>query len=133
MTALVYLNDVPKGGETSFPVADDPDYTHEEYLKRKKGDLYNLSQFCYNGSLVVSPKKGKLVMWYNHMITDEGMLGILDQHSLHGGCDVSEGEKWIANNWIPGPESPDLINKNIFKPRAYETDSKPSDAAKEDL
>ncbi|KII74334.1 Transmembrane prolyl 4-hydroxylase [Thelohanellus kitauei] len=134
MTALVYLNDVPKGGETSFPVADDPNYTHEEFLKRTKGDMYNLSQYCYNGSLVVSPKRGRLVMWYNHHVNEDGLLGILDPYSLHGGCDVIEGEKWIANNWIPAPETPNLLSQNVYKPNKSDMlDSHPFKAIKEDL
>ncbi|KAF0993090.1 hypothetical protein HZS_5605 [Henneguya salminicola] len=116
LTALVYLNNVTKGGHTAFPVADDQLYTHEEFLKRKKGDLYNLSQYCHNGSLVVSPKKGTMILWYNHQLSEDGMLGNLDPYSLHGGCDVIEGEKWIANNWIPAPETPNLIFQNVYKP-----------------
>ncbi|KAF1741255.1 hypothetical protein MXB_2912 [Myxobolus squamalis] len=78
--------------------------------------MYNLSQFCRNGSLVVSPRKGTMVLWYNHLLNEEGYLGVLDPYSLHGGCDVLEGEKWIANNWIPAPETPNQIFKNIYKP-----------------
>lgn len=43
-------------------------------------------------------------MWYNHMISNvTGLLGTHDVRSLHGGCDVVEGSKWIANNWINAP------------------------------
>jgi len=43
-------------------------------------------------------------MWYNHMISNvTGLLGPQDERSLHGGCDVLEGYKWIANNWINAP------------------------------
>lgn len=27
-------------------------------------------------------------------------MGDVHDASLHGGCDVRKGEKWIANNWI---------------------------------
>ena len=27
-------------------------------------------------------------------------MGDLNHYSLHGGCEVLEGTKWIANNWI---------------------------------
>lgn len=29
-----------------------------------------------------------------------GWVGDLDEYSLHGGCLVTKGTKWIANNWI---------------------------------
>lgn len=85
-------------------------------MKRKDGDLYNLSKFCHKSTVTVKPKKGRMVMWYNHLINEEGLLGILDPYSLHGGCDVIEGEKWIANNWIPAPETPNLLSQNVYKP-----------------
>ena len=43
-------------------------------------------------------------MWYNHVVDNvTGLLGAQDERSLHGGCDVLEGHKWIANNWINAP------------------------------
>ena len=32
-------------------------------------------------------------------------MGDLDEYTLHGGCPVTEGEKWIANFWIRTSES----------------------------
>lgn len=29
-----------------------------------------------------------------------GWVGDVDDYSLHGGCLVTRGTKWIANNWI---------------------------------
>lgn len=29
-----------------------------------------------------------------------GWVGEVDDYSLHGGCLVTRGTKWIANNWI---------------------------------
>ncbi len=26
--------------------------------------------------------------------------GTIDPHSLHGGCPVKKGEKWVATKWI---------------------------------
>ena len=47
------------------------------------------------------PKKGAALFWYNHVIDDDtGWLGKLDELSSHGGCDVIQGVKWAANNWI---------------------------------
>ena len=71
---------------------------------RSKEDIYNLSEFCHKANLVVRPKKGTAIMWYNNFIDpDSGLLGELDRYSIHGGCDVIKGEKWIANNWLTAP------------------------------
>lgn len=67
-------------------------------------DLYNLSHNCYTSNLVIKPRALTAVMWYNHLVDEEsGWLGELDERSLHGGCDVRKGEKWIANIWITAP------------------------------
>eukprot|EP00795_Rhopilema_esculentum_P001259 gene1259-15640_t len=104
ITILYYLNDVEEGGETAFPVADDDAYKHTEFVQRREGDYYNLSEFCYNSTTVVAPKKGKAVLWYNHNLDEHGWLGERDDFSLHGGCNIRKGHKWVANNWIPAPE-----------------------------
>ena len=44
----------------------------QEFRKRKKDDLYNLSKFCHNSSLVVKPKKGRAILWYHHDMDKEG-------------------------------------------------------------
>lgn len=101
MTVLYYLNDVTRGGETAFPVADEEDFNRTDYHEK---DRSNLSSHCYDSNVLVRPRKGTAVMWYNHMISNvTGLLGPQDVRSLHGGCDVLEGYKWIANNWINAP------------------------------
>ena len=50
-------------------------------------------------------------MWYNHKIHPKnGWLGERIDQSLHGGCDVKKGEKWIANIWLTAPYA-DSVNK----------------------
>lgn len=101
LTILYYLNDVPQGGETAFPVADESNFNKTMF---DESDLSNLSSHCHDANLVIRPRRGKAIMWYNHMISNEtGLLGKQDEYSLHGGCDVLEGQKWIANNWIYAP------------------------------
>ncbi|XP_058967699.2 transmembrane prolyl 4-hydroxylase-like, partial [Pocillopora verrucosa] len=105
ITILYYLNDVEGGGETAFPVAEN-ETLNFEYLKDSRStlDYFNLSHNCHVGNLVIKPRKGTAVMWYNHFMDKEsGWLGEMDQYSLHGGCDITKGEKWIANNWISAP------------------------------
>ena len=45
--------------------------------------------------LSTSPKKGDAVFWNNVDNTGEG-----DIMTLHGGCPVLAGDKWIANKYI---------------------------------
>ena len=61
----------------------------------------NLFRNCDSANLVVSPQKGKAVVWYNHFIDEQtGWLGEMDKFTWHGGCPVIKGQKWIANFWI---------------------------------
>jgi hypoxia-inducible factor prolyl 4-hydroxylase len=97
ITILFFLNNVSLGGETAFPVAD----AKRVHLNQTS----NLSLHCHNANIVVKPKKGTAIMWYNHHLDHKtGLLGNLDVYSLHGGCDVLEGTKWIANRWINLPK-----------------------------
>lgn len=65
-------------------------------------DKFNLSHNCRRSNLVIEPKKGTALLWYNHFLNEtDGWLGGLDPYTLHGGCDVIKGEKWLANMWIP--------------------------------
>ncbi|XP_046842653.1 transmembrane prolyl 4-hydroxylase-like isoform X2 [Xenia sp. Carnegie-2017] len=106
ITVLYYLNDNYKGGETAFPVADNITLDLESIQNREERDIFNLNEFCHAANFIVKAKKrGTAIMWYNHDIDywNGGWLGDLDGHSLHGGCMVTEGEKWIANSWLPAP------------------------------
>lgn len=114
LTIIYYLNDVDEGGETAFPVADKRGFTEERFRKRILGDLYNLSEFCHNASLVVKPKKRRAVLFYNQFLDRNGWMGKMDRHSLHGGCNIIKGEKWMANNWITAPPSKDADKDSIY-------------------
>ncbi|XP_031556001.1 transmembrane prolyl 4-hydroxylase-like [Actinia tenebrosa] len=112
ITILYYLNDVEQGGETAFVVADNTTLNTTNLLKTTSTsleDYLNLSLNCHKANLVVAPRKGHAIMWYNHFIDeDTGLLGEVDEYSMHEGCDVIKGEKWIANNWIIGLPSGSL-------------------------
>ena len=108
LTFLIYLNDVDEGGETAFPIADGKLMSDSDILKALKGnsstDRFNLSHGCRRSNLRVTPKKGTAVMWYNHHVNEtDGWLGAIDLYSIHGGCDVIRGEKWISNLWVNAP------------------------------
>eukprot|EP00118_Oscarella_pearsei_P026364 m.309813 g.309813 ORF g.309813 m.309813 type:complete len:400 (+) comp48022_c0_seq1:103-1302(+) len=97
MTLLYYLNDVTRGGATAFPFSDTEAAAIENHPDFNK--FCNLSSQCDRG-VVVRPKMGSAVLWYSHQLRDGGQIGEVDLRTYHGGCDVLEGEKWIANNWI---------------------------------
>lgn len=98
MTILFYLNDVKGGGETAFPMANNETYDMQKVFTDGTAHLY---KNCGEANLRVPPKKGKVIFWYNHFIDEEtGWMGDLDLFTLHGGCPVTEGEKWIGNFWI---------------------------------
>jgi len=67
-----------------------------------------LNEHCYESNLVIKAKKGSAVAWYNHHVdVNTGWLGEIDEWSLHGGCEVRKGEKWIANMWLTAPYAAD--------------------------
>ncbi|XP_028575456.2 transmembrane prolyl 4-hydroxylase [Podarcis muralis] len=99
VTVLFYLNNVTGGGETTFPIADNRTY-EELSLIQNDIDLRDTRKHCDKGNLRVKPLQGTAVFWYNYLSDGEGWVGDLDEYSLHGGCLVTEGTKWIANNWI---------------------------------
>lgn len=41
------------------------------------------------------PKKGDALLFYNIHPN-----GTFDKHSLHGGCPVRQGTKWVATKWV---------------------------------
>lgn len=99
MTVLFYLNNVTGGGETVFPVADNRTYD-EMSLIQDDVDLRDTRRHCDKGNLRVRPQQGTAVFWYNYLPDGQGWVGDVDDYSLHGGCLVTRGTKWIANNWI---------------------------------
>lgn len=116
ITLLYYLNDVEDGGETAFPVADNETFNQQLYVKTMEDDKFNLMEFCYDGKLIVKPKRGKAIMWYNHFVDEAtGWLGERDDYTLHGGCGVRKGIKWIANNWITAPDASLAHIKSSFE------------------
>ncbi|KAL5016797.1 hypothetical protein ScPMuIL_006386 [Solemya velum] len=113
MTALAYLNDVEEGGETAFPVADN-ETVNVGVIKDKQ--LLNLNKYCDRANLKIKPELGKLVIWYNHFLDpDTDWLGEMDRHSIHGGCSVTSGEKWIANFWITASHDKEKDLEQMFK------------------
>lgn len=60
-------------------------------------------------------------MWYNHFLDSEDeLLGERDPYSLHGGCDVIRGTKWIANHWIPAPYKENRHLPSIYRRKSHQ-------------
>ncbi|XP_031477677.1 prolyl 4-hydroxylase 1 [Nymphaea colorata] len=79
-TMLMYLSDNVQGGETYFPMAGDGECSCGG--KMVKG-------------LCVKPSRGDAVLFWS-MDLD----GTSDPKSVHGGCEVLDGEKWSATKWM---------------------------------
>ncbi|XP_041477343.1 uncharacterized protein LOC121425381 [Lytechinus variegatus] len=119
MTILYYLQDTEIGGETAFPLAEFENIS-KEYKKSLGYNYSDLSRNCHK-NLYVTPEYGKAIMWYNHHIDEEtGWMSSLNKNALHGGCDVTKGTKWIANNWITVDDDYERqmeFHAQIFQPR----------------
>ncbi|XP_057291010.1 transmembrane prolyl 4-hydroxylase-like [Hydractinia symbiolongicarpus] len=116
MTIMIYLREPEDGGETAFPAADNITYSDASFRRRGNPgvDLFNLSEHCYDSNLVVKARKGTAVAWYNHLVDYKGWLGALDEWSLHGGCEVRKGEKWIMNLWLTAPYKDDVDTPSMY-------------------
>ena len=79
---LLYCSEGVEGGETIFPLND-------EHLERRVD-----YKSCDVG-LKVSPRKGDALLFHNIAVN-----GTFDKASLHGGCPVTKGTKWVATKWV---------------------------------
>ncbi|XP_078434049.1 prolyl 4-hydroxylase 1 [Wolffia australiana] len=79
-TMLMYLSDTLEGGETYFPMAGERECSCGG--KKVKG-------------VCVKPIRGDAVLFWGM-----GLDGSTDPNSLHGGCEVLQGEKWSATKWM---------------------------------
>eukprot|EP00899_Mesostigma_viride_P009018 jgi/Mesvir1/18117/Mv09414-RA.1 len=75
-TIIIYLNDVPAGGETAFPKALDMTDSREAELK-------------------VKPVMGSAIIFFSRLPN-----GKEDMRSLHAGLPVLQGVKYIATKWL---------------------------------
>lgn len=86
-TVLTYLSGAEEGGETVLPLEG------KEGLSRLKAKSFSYKD-CTIG-LAYKPKAGDALLFYSIFPN-----GTFDRRSLHGGCPVISGEKWVATKWI---------------------------------
>jgi hypothetical protein len=97
---MFFLNNVTRGGRTVFPLADNKTYSAEDW-EQESPIKCNLADNCDASNLKIEPLQGTALLWYNHKVDNvTGWLGELDPMTYHGGCDVTNSEKWIANTWL---------------------------------
>mmetsp|Transcript_44649 Transcript_44649/g.112521 ORF Transcript_44649/g.112521 Transcript_44649/m.112521 type:complete len:375 (-) Transcript_44649:1844-2968(-) len=84
LTLLLYLNDVEEGGQTNFPMVNNTDFNYD----------YSSCEF----GVSVFPKKGRAALFYS-LYPEDNLVAQLDPNSLHGGCPIIKGEKWLSNVW----------------------------------
>ncbi|TDH70673.1 hypothetical protein CCR75_002910 [Bremia lactucae] len=109
-TVVLYLSNVPLGGQTVFPLAEMPSdlpmkYRHPfEFTRTNEAigtELFESNSWELNmvrecsTKLASYPLKGSAVLFYSQKPNGE-----VDPMSLHGGCPVLEGTKWGANLWV---------------------------------
>lgn len=87
-TVLIYLTDTESGGETAFP-----DGQWIDANAQAKGVDFSS---CTKGGPAVKPKKGDALLFWGLTID----LKHLDPYSLHTGCPVVQGVKYVAVKWI---------------------------------
>lgn len=86
----------------SLPEEEWPESTEYQVGDRLATWMFYLSDVTAGGrtafptaGVAVSPEKGAAVMWFNIKKN-----GYFNTKTLHGGCPVLLGEKWVANRWI---------------------------------
>eukprot|EP00928_Gymnodinium_smaydae_P049128 TRINITY_DN32939_c0_g1_i1.p1 TRINITY_DN32939_c0_g1~~TRINITY_DN32939_c0_g1_i1.p1 ORF type:complete len:367 (-),score=47.02 TRINITY_DN32939_c0_g1_i1:120-1154(-) len=106
-TVLVFLSDDFSGGLLSFPYANH-NITDEDWIEMKTQCLP--VERC-GSSFSVAPIRGDAVIWFNaepyarrrkkQCSHSRGAEWKLVRESMHAGCPVRKGTKWIANLWLP--------------------------------
>jgi hypothetical protein len=127
-TMVLFLNEPQAGGQIAFPAADkvgSENYNVSDWASVKQ--QCQVTNPCTTmGGVVVPPKKGDAVFWYNLQTNhwrDDGEGHFLHEgkdsflwNSLHCAAEVQAGEKWIANMWFRAPNSQPSTSSTIAAP-----------------
>jgi hypoxia-inducible factor prolyl 4-hydroxylase len=138
-TGLCYLSDEFEGGETIFPLyenneSDQPtkarilamqNSNSEQTMFNWEGLLPSLCDGSSGEGISIPPERGSCVLFYNHFIDDDGTVGQLDRLSLHAGCTVRGGKKWITNVWAEAIPS-EVVRNEERKKAALDANGNPT-------
>eukprot|EP00300_Choanocystis_sp_HF-7_P016324 c19378_g1_i3.p1 GENE.c19378_g1_i3~~c19378_g1_i3.p1 ORF type:complete len:497 (-),score=97.64 c19378_g1_i3:98-1588(-) len=123
-TWIFYLSDVESGGETVFPLTlhNGPERERREFNKdyRKAIEFAGTKwpEICAPNSpaIRVTPKRGAALLFYS--LTP---LGELDLLTVHGGCPVKKGVKWISQQWIHESPYALIYDSNLIASYSFKT------------
>lgn len=87
VTVLTYLSEVEEGGETVLPL--------EGLDGMSRLSRHDFSYEDCDKGLKYAPRRGDALVFYS--IAPNGTF---DRRSLHGGCPVTSGEKWVVTKWL---------------------------------
>ena len=91
ITALIYVNDDFKGGQTNFALSGAAEGMNNTYRVRERFDNCQTEQ-----GLTVTPRAGDAAVFYNLHPNSHAK----DYYSWHASCDVTSGRKFAANLWF---------------------------------
>eukprot|EP00659_Diplonema_papillatum_P011898 gene11898-18353_t len=107
-TVVMYLETSPSG-HTVFPFSNRAVQTNNNmseayYTQAPRLNADFWFDYCRNldtyPGISIAPKQGDAVVFYNHHVPSEGVLGQMDEYSYHGSCPVAPGgQKTMANYW----------------------------------
>eukprot|EP00927_Polykrikos_kofoidii_P059738 TRINITY_DN54875_c0_g1_i1.p1 TRINITY_DN54875_c0_g1~~TRINITY_DN54875_c0_g1_i1.p1 ORF type:complete len:402 (-),score=63.44 TRINITY_DN54875_c0_g1_i1:53-1258(-) len=117
LTFLIFLNDVEDGGETVLFGTDLQADTQKSRRNWGEVEWSDLEAACqpthscpsrrgeappapFSDSVVVQPRRGRAVFWYNNEVDTRGRGKRFVWSSIHGGCPTRAEHKWAANVWI---------------------------------
>jgi hypothetical protein len=94
VTLLLYLSEVPRGGNTSMPYVPASTASGSgDGFRRGHDDPCDATRFYQ-----MVPKTGAALAFYS--LHEDGTE---DPTALHMGCPVLEGTKWVATKWLMVP------------------------------
>lgn len=104
-TVLLYLHAPDEGGETIFPLEGkdglgrldrgEVDYRHCDVGLKVRWQVVDKCVYLARVAAQYKPKTGDALLFYSMYPN-----GTFDRHSLHGGCPVGKGTKWVMTKWL---------------------------------